>query len=80
MLDSSNPCVYRNESGDWIQKVEWHKVIVFKQTLRESTTNYLTKGQRVLVNGKLAYGEIKDRDGVSRATTSIIADDIIFFQ
>lgn len=40
----------------------------------------MTKGQRVLLNGKIAYGEIKDKDGVSRPSTTIIADEIVFLQ
>lgn len=42
--------------------------------------NYLRKGQRTLVTGKVTYGEITDHEGKSRLTTSIIADDVVFFQ
>lgn len=72
--------IYRTESGDWLQRVDWHKIAVFKPQLRELTVNYLSKGQRVMVNGKVSYGEIKDREGAARATTTIIAEEIIFFQ
>lgn len=41
--------------------------------------NYLAKGQRVLVNGTVSYGEVKDNEGVARPVTSIVADEIIFF-
>lgn len=54
--------------------------MIFKPSLRESAMNYLTKGQRVLINGKISYGEIKDRDGVLRPSTSILVEDIIYFQ
>lgn len=74
---SNNLCL---GSGDFMQRTDWHRVCVFKPYLRDSVYNYLKKGQRVLVNGRLSYGEIKDEEGVARPTTAIIADEVIFFQ
>ncbi|XP_058465952.1 single-stranded DNA-binding protein, mitochondrial [Malaya genurostris] len=70
---------YRYESGDWMQKTDWHRVVVFKPALRDSVMSYLRKGQRAMVTGKISYGEITDQEGNQRATTSIIADEVIFF-
>lgn len=42
--------------------------------------NYLRKGQRTMITGKISYGEITDQEGKQRLSTSIIADDVIFFQ
>lgn len=66
--------------GDFMQRTDWHRVCVFKPTLRETVYSYLKKGNRVLINGRISYGEIKDDDGNPRPTTSIIADEVIFFQ
>lgn len=33
-----------------------------------------------MIHGKLSYGEVKDRQGVVQPYTTIIAEDIIFFQ
>ncbi|XP_052868482.1 single-stranded DNA-binding protein, mitochondrial [Anopheles cruzii] len=71
---------YKYESGDWMQKTDWHRVVVFKPGLRDSVLSYLKKGQRTLVTGKITYGEITDQEGKQRTTSSIIADDVIFLQ
>jgi single-strand DNA-binding protein len=71
---------FRYESGDWIQRTDWHRVVVFKPALRDSVSQYLKKGQRALVTGKITYGEITDQEGKTRLSTSIIADDVVFFQ
>lgn len=71
---------YKYETGEFMQKTEWHRVSVFKPNLRESILNFLKKGQRVHVTGKLTYGEIKGEDGNLRTAASIIADDVIFLQ
>ncbi|XP_034191777.1 mitochondrial single stranded DNA-binding protein [Osmia lignaria lignaria] len=71
---------YKYTNGDFMQKTEWHKICVFKPNLRETVLNYLKKGQRVLVAGKISYGEFKDEEGNPKPSTAVIADDVIFFQ
>lgn len=61
------------------QKTDWHRIVVFRPGLRDAVYNYLSKGQRVHVSGRIMYGELRDESGVTRTTTSIAADDIIFF-
>lgn len=76
-IHSNSSC--RCENGDWAQRTDWHQVAVFRPDLRENVKNYLTKGQRVLLFGKITYGEVQDKDGNLRNTVSIVADDITFF-
>lgn len=71
---------YRYETGEFMQRTEWHRVVCFKPGLRESILKYLKKGQRVHVTGKIMYGEVKGEDGILKNTTSIAADDVIFFR
>lgn len=69
------------EDGTPSQKVDWHRVCVFKPTLRDVVYTYLKKGQRVYVSGRVSYGDVTDESTGRRTTlTSIIADDIIFFK
>lgn len=75
-----NPLYVHLLSGEVNQKTEWHRICVFKPFLRDSTIKYTSKGQRVLVQGRIIYGEIKDSDGQLRHTSSIVADDVIFFK
>lgn len=70
----------RYESGDWAQRTDWHRIVVFKPQLREAVMEFLKKGQRTMVQGKITYGEITDNEGKPRMSTSIIADDVIFFK
>ncbi|XP_005186811.1 single-stranded DNA-binding protein, mitochondrial [Musca domestica] len=71
---------YRYENGDWAQRTDWHRVVVFKPNLRETVMQYLRKGQRAMVQGKVTYGEITDQQGNQKTSTSVIADDVIFFR
>jgi single-strand DNA-binding protein len=65
-------------AGDIQQKTEWHRIAVFKPYLRDTVYRYSEKGQRVLVQGRIVYGEITDAQGAQRPTTTIIAEDVIF--
>uniref|UniRef100_A0A3Q2YPI9 Single-stranded DNA binding protein 1 n=1 Tax=Hippocampus comes TaxID=109280 RepID=A0A3Q2YPI9_HIPCM len=67
-----------SSSGDISQKTTWHRVSIFKPGLRDVAYQYVKKGARVLVEGKLDYGEYVDKNQVRRQATTIIADNIIF--
>lgn len=71
---------YRYESGEFLQRTEWHRVVCFKPGLRETILSYMKKGSRVHVTGRITYGEMKDEQGRVRSTTAIAAEDVIFFQ
>lgn len=70
---------YKHDTGDYTQRTDWHKVCIFKPYLRDSVFSYMKKGQRVLVNGRITYGEFTDEDGNSRPSTAIVAEEVIFF-
>ncbi|KAM9824805.1 single-stranded DNA-binding protein, mitochondrial [Neosynchiropus ocellatus] len=65
-------------TGDISQKTTWHRVSVFKPGLRDVAYQYVKKGSRILVDGKLDYGEYVDKNQVRRQATTIIADNIVF--
>jgi len=62
----------------WTTRTDWHNIAVFKPGLRDQAYNYIVKGSRIHVTGKIVYGEVVDKLGVRRHTTTIAADDIIF--
>ncbi|KAM3858739.1 single-stranded DNA-binding protein, mitochondrial [Diretmus argenteus] len=64
--------------GDVSQKTTWHRVSVFKPGLRDIAYQHVKKGSRILVEGKLDYGEYVDKNQVRRQATTIIADNIVF--
>ena len=69
----------QNSGNDLVKKTDWHNIIVFKDNLRESVNNYVTKGSRIMVQGRIMYGMIEDKQGNMRSTTSIVAEDVIRF-
>ncbi|XP_064370361.1 wee1-like protein kinase 2 [Dromaius novaehollandiae] len=66
------------QGGDISQKTTWHRISVFRPGLRDVTYQYVKKGARLYVEGKIDYGEYTDRNNVRRQATTIIADNVIF--
>ncbi|MEQ2180584.1 hypothetical protein GOODEAATRI_002657, partial [Goodea atripinnis] len=62
---------------DVSQKTTWHRVSVFKPGLRDVAYQYVKKGSRILVEGKLDYGEYVDKNQVRRQATTIIAVPVV---
>ncbi|KFO75920.1 hypothetical protein N303_05581, partial [Cuculus canorus] len=67
-----------NQGGDISQKTTWHRISVFRPGLRDVTYQYVKRGARIYVEGKIDYGEYTDKNNVRRQATTIIADNVIF--
>lgn len=62
------------QSGEMQERTEWHRV-VFYQRLAEIVGEYLRKGSKVYVEGRLQTRKWQDKNtGTDRYTTEIIAD------
>ena len=62
-------------SGEKKTITEWHNVVVWRG-LAEIAEKYLKKGSQIYVEGKLRTRQWQDKDGNSRYTTEIVADNM----
>ncbi len=44
---------WKNAEDEWVSKVEWHRIAIFRPRLAESVLNGIRKGAHVLVEGSL---------------------------
>lgn len=58
-------------SGERRERTEWHRVVIFNEGLAGIAEQYLTKGAKVLVEGKLVTTKWQDREGNDRYTTEV---------
>ncbi len=69
---------FTDRNGDQQQRTEWHHVVAFGQ-LAETCGQYLSKGRRVYVEGRLTTRVYEAKDGSGkRYRTEIIARQIRF--
>lgn len=60
------------QSGDQQERTEWHRIVFFNK-LAEIAGEYLKKGSKVYVEGKLVTRKWQDNDGNDRYSTEIHA-------
>lgn len=59
------------QSGERRERTEWHRVVIFNEGLADIAERYLTKGAKVLIEGKLVTNKWTDKDGNDRYTTEV---------
>ena len=63
------------DSGDLKTKTEWHRVVYFGK-LAEIAEQYLDKGSKVYVEGKLQTRKWQDQAGSDRYTTEVLGQEL----
>jgi single-strand DNA-binding protein len=67
----------RSPEGEWQDRTEWVRVTVFGQRA-ETLSQYLKKGSRVYVEGRLEARPWTDGQGQNRAGLEVMASDVEF--
>lgn len=62
-------------TGQNQEKTEWHRVVFFNR-LAEIVAEYLRKGSKVYVEGRLQTRKWQGQDGQDRYTTEIVANEM----
>ncbi len=68
--------VYSNASGQKQDQVEYHNIVAWRK-LGEIAHQYLKKGSRVYVEGRIQTRSWQGNDGVKKNRTEIILDNMI---
>ncbi len=68
---------WRNKEGGKEEHTEWHKIVAWRK-LGEICGEYLSKGSKVYLEGRIRTRKWQDRDGNDRYTTEIEARDVQF--
>jgi single-strand DNA-binding protein len=69
--------------GDKQEKTEWHRIVAWNNNkgggtgLADVVEKYCKKGDKLYIEGRIEYRSWQDKDGQTRYTTEIIANDII---
>jgi len=66
---------WKDKDGNQQDETEWHRVIVWAQSA-EFCSNYLSKGSKVYIEGRLQTRKWQDQNGNDKYTTEIIANTV----
>jgi single-strand DNA-binding protein len=68
---------YKDKGGQWQERTEWHNVVLW-QRLAEIAGEYLKKGNKVYIEGRLQTRSWDDKQtGQKKYMTEIVASDMI---
>jgi single-strand DNA-binding protein len=65
------------QEGDRRQETEWFSVVTWNK-LAENCNQFLTKGQRVYVEGRLRTRSWEGQDGQKRSRVEVVANRVLF--
>jgi single-strand DNA-binding protein len=63
------------QTGEKQERTEWHRVVFFNR-LAEVVGEYLKKGAKVYIEGRIQTRKWQDKDGQDRYTTEIVASEM----
>ena len=74
---ATNETYSNRQTGEKVTTTEWHNIVV-RNKLAEICEKYLSKGDKVYVEGRIKTRQWEGEDGVKRYTTEIHVVDMTF--
>lgn len=62
-------------TGEKKEQTEWHRLVIY-QRLAEIAGEYLRKGSKIYIEGRLRTRKWQDQQGIERYTTEIIVSEL----
>ena len=66
---------FKNRNGERQERTEWHRLVLWGR-LGEIANEYLSKGSKLFVEGKIETRKWQDKDGNDRYTTEIRVSEL----
>ena len=68
---------WKDKEGNSQERTEWHRIIVWGKSA-ENCAQYLHKGSKVVVEGRVQARDWETKDGQKRSTVEIVARNVQF--
>jgi len=67
---------WKDQDGNVQEKTQWHKLVAWRK-LAEIVGEYLKKGSKVYIEGRIQYRSYDDKNGLKRDVTEIVVDQML---
>jgi single-strand DNA-binding protein len=67
---------WKDQDGNLQDKTQWHNIVAWKK-LAEICGEYLKKGAKVYLEGRLQYRTYDDKNGVKKYITEIVLEEML---
>jgi single-strand DNA-binding protein len=66
---------WKDQQGQLQERTEWHRIVMFGRTA-EIARDYLKKGSKLYIEGRLQTRKWQDKNGQDQYTTEIVANEM----
>src|SRR6266404_1465009 len=74
---ATNESYKDKQSGEWKERTEWHNIVCWQRTA-EVAAEYLKKGRKVYIEGRLTTRTWDDKEtGQKKYMTEVVANDLV---
>ena len=70
---------YTSAKGEKVEHTDWHNVVAWGKTA-DIIENHVTKGQEILVGGKLTTRSYETKEGEKRYITEVVCNNLVMTQ
>ncbi len=67
---------WKDQEGNPQERTSWHNIVVWGK-LAEIAAEYLKKGRKVYLEGRLQYRDYETKDGTKRYITEVVVNDLV---
>ncbi|MFT6808125.1 MAG: single-strand DNA-binding protein [Saprospiraceae bacterium] len=67
---------YKNNKGELIKETQWHNLKAWGK-LADTMSNILSKGDEVMIQGKLTYRSFENKEGNKQYVTEIVVSEFL---
>ena len=68
---------YKDKGGEWQERTEWHNIVAW-QRLAEIVGEYVKKGSKIYIEGRLQTSSWEDKQsGEKKYRTEIVVNDLV---
>ena len=67
---------WKGQDGNVQERTQWHNIVAWRK-LAEICSEYLKKGSRLYLEGRIQYRNYDDKNGVKRYVTEIVLDQMV---
>lgn len=67
---------WKDQEGNFQERTQWHNIVAWSN-LAEICGNYLKKGSKIYLEGRLQYRTYDDKNGIKRYVTEVVMNDLV---
>lgn len=67
---------YKDKDGKWAEQTQWHQCVAWGK-LSDVLEKFVSKGDKILVEGEITYSNVTQPDGTKRSYTQIKVGNVV---